>query len=126
MKGNVGEMVLNVDTKASKSFKIKLRSSATEETVLAFDKGSNKFCVIRDKSGEGAGGISEVQLAPSDNLKMQIFLDKSSVEVFLNDGEAVLSNRIYPQESSQDIVFVPEGNLKINKLSFYQLENGLK
>ena len=53
-------------------------------------------------------------------------MDKSSIEVFLNDGEAVLSNRIYPREDSQGIVFVPEGTLKINQLAFYQLEKGLE
>ena len=126
VNGTVGEMVLNIDTKASKSFKIKLRSSADEETVLAFDKATGIFSVNRDKAGQGAGGVSEVKLAPSDNLKMQIFLDKSSVEVFLNDGEAVLSNRIYPKETSTDIVFVPEGNLKINSLNFYQIDKAIK
>ena len=124
--GNVGELLLNVDTAASQSFKLKLRSSASEETILSYDNTTGIFSVNRDKSGEGAGGISEVKITPTNNLKVQIFIDKSSVEVFLNDGEAVLSNRIYPKEISQDIVFVPEGTLKLNNVAFYQLENGLK
>ena len=126
INGNVGELILNVDTNVSKSFKLKLRCSANQETVLSYDKASGIFSVNRDKSGRGAGGTSEVKIKPSDNLKVHIFMDKSSVEVFLNDGEAVLSNRIYPRENSQDIVFVPEGTLKINQLAFYQLEKGLE
>lgn len=122
--GNVGELIINAD--ASNSFKLKLRSSATEETVLAFDKVTRKFSVNRDKSGEGTGGTSEVVLAPSNNLKMQIFMDKSSVEVFLNDGEAVISTRIYPKESSQDIIFIPSGNLKLNEVTFYNLHNAFE
>ena len=128
VNGAVGEMVLNVDTNVSKSFKIRLRCSTTEETVLSYDDSTRTFSVNRDKSGQGAGGVSQVQLAPNNNLKMQIFMDKSSVEVFLNDGEAVLSNRIYPKENSTDIVFdpAPNGKLKINQLAFYQLEKGLE
>ena len=126
VSGAVGELVLNVDTKVSSKFQIKVRCSATEETVLAYDKATGIFSVNRDKSGQGAGGVSQVKLSPNDNLKMQIFLDKSSVEVFLNDGEAVLSNRIYPLESSTGIAFIPEGVLKIDRLSFYQLDQGLK
>ena len=122
--GSVGELLLDVDTKASQSFQIKLRSSAKEETILSYDNGI--FKVDRYKSGVGPGGMSEVQLAPSDKLKMQIFLDKSSVEVFLNDGEAVISTRIYPDESSQDIVFIPNGNLKIDNAAFYTLDKGLE
>ena len=126
IRGNVGELLFNIDTAASKSFKIKVRCSATEETVLSYDNSTGIFSVNRDKSGQGAGGTSQAQIKPCNNLKLQIFLDKSSVEVFVNDGEAVLSNRIYPLESSQDIVFVPEGTLKINQVTFYQLESGLK
>lgn len=70
VSGNVGEMVLNVDTKVSSQFQIKLRCSATEETVLAYDKATGIFSVNRDKSGQGAGGISQVKISPSDNLKM--------------------------------------------------------
>ena len=124
INGAVGEMILNVDTAATKSFKLKLRSSATEETVLSYNNGV--FSINRDKSGQGAGGTCEAKISPSNNLKVQIVMDKSSVEVFLNDGEAVLSNRIYPLETSQDIVFVPEGQLKISQVSFWQLEEGLK
>jgi len=126
IRGSVGELLLNVDTATSKSFKIKLRCSATEETVLSYDNATGIFSVNRDKSGQGAGGTSQAKITPTSNLKIQIFLDKSSVEVFLNDGEAVLSNRIYPRESSQDIVFVPEGTLKMNQVAFYPYESGLK
>ena len=126
VRGNVGELLMNVDTKESPSFKIKLRASASEETVLSYDKSSGTFSVNRDKAGKGPGGVNEVKLAPSDNLKIQIFLDKSSVEVFLNDGEAVISQRIYPQENSQDIIFVPNGKLKLKDVAFYNLDKALK
>lgn len=124
--GSVGEFLLDVDTQASPKFKIKLRSSATEETVLSYDNSTGIFSVDLNRSGLGLGGVCGVTLNPKDTLKLQIFLDKSSIEVFLNDGEAVLSNRVYPQESSQDIIFVPNENLKINSAIFYTLDKGLE
>lgn len=123
ISGAVGELVLDVDAAQSSSFKIKLRSSKDEETVLSYDKSTRIFKIDRDKSSKkGPGGSREVQLLPSDRLKIQVFLDRSSIEVFLNDGEAVMSARIYPKPSSTDIVFIPERTLKINEISFYTFD----
>ncbi|HBN1111393.1 TPA: GH32 C-terminal domain-containing protein, partial [Escherichia coli] len=32
---------------------------------------------------------------------LRVFLDRSSVEVFVNDGDATLSSRIYPQPGTR-------------------------
>lgn len=123
--GEVGEFLLDVDTNETSTFKIKLRSSKQEETVISYDNTTGIFKLNRDKAGKGSGGTREVKLTPADSLKMQIFLDKSSIEIFLNEGEAVLSTRIYPQYSSEDIFIIPERALKINRVSFYRLDKGL-
>ena len=101
ISGEVGEFLLDVDTKKSAAFKIKLRSSKKEATLLSYDGATGIFSVNRDKSGKGSGGTREVKLAPADRLKLQVFIDRSSVEIFLNYGEAVMSTRIYPQKNSE-------------------------
>ena len=44
-------------------------------------------------------GVRIAALSSCPELKLQIFLDTSSVEIFLNDGEAVLTERYYFQNS---------------------------
>ena len=42
-------------------------------------------------------------------LTMRLVLDRLSAEVFINDGEQVLSNVIYTDRSAEDITFFIDG-----------------
>lgn len=42
-------------------------------------------------------------------LTLQMFVDTSSVEVFVNDGETVFSARIFPEQVSTGIRLYAEG-----------------
>lgn len=51
-----------------------------------------------------------------------MFVDKSSVEIYLQDGREVLSSRIYPNETSTEVsISSISGNIKINNLEVYTL-----
>lgn len=42
--------------------------------------------------------------AYTDNkISLRIFVDTSSIEIFVNDGELVFTTRIFPQEESQGV-----------------------
>ena len=127
INGDVYEIELEADLAHSKSFVIKLRASSNQETVLSYDKDSKILKLNRDKSSDVSYNIKgerEVKLQTDDNLlKLRIFVDKSSVEVFANDGQAVLSSRIYPDKHSTDIKFVSEGETILNYLNFYKLKS---
>ena len=124
IKGDVYELVTAVDMTNSKCFKIKFRTSSSHETVLSYDKNIGLLKLNRDKSGKGLSGEREVKL-PLDNniLKLRVFVDKSSIEVFANDGVAVLSSRIYPDKNANGVKFFSDGQAKINELSFYKLSD---
>mgnify|MGYP001851708149 FL=1 len=110
-------------TKAQ-SLCIKLRFSPSQETVLSYDKNSKILKLNRDKSGQALTGEREVTLPLTDNLlKLRIFSDKSSLEVFANDGQAVMSSRIYPDKNATGIKFISQGEAKINYLNFYKLKS---
>ena len=70
--------------------------------------------------------VREIQIEPKDKLKLHIFVDRSSLEVFINDGAEVLSARIYPKRTSQKVIFTPEnGVLEIDSLEYYKLDFGI-
>jgi sucrose-6-phosphate hydrolase SacC (GH32 family) len=49
-------------------------------------------------------------------------VDRSSVEVFANDGEVTLTDRIYPLRHSEGIeLYSLNGNGKIESLSIWKL-----
>jgi len=48
-----------------------------------------------------------------DKLNLRFFLDKSSIEIFVNEGEKVLTNRVYPLEKYNTLKINSEGNCKV-------------
>ena len=119
---------MEIDLTETKEFEIYLRASKdkTQKTVISYNKALELFKVNRDESGAGVEGERECTIAPADKMKLQIFLDRSLVEIFINDGEKVMSSRIYPLADSTDIIFVPkEGAFKIDSLKFYELGVGI-
>ena len=52
---------------------------------------------------ENLDGYRSIPLPQRDTLALRIFIDTSSVEVFINDGEAVMSSRSIPQPEEQEL-----------------------
>lgn len=126
VEGETGELILEIDLAETKEFEIDLRRSDEEKTVLSYSADLQLFKINRDKAGAGGDGERECPIAAADKMKLQIFLDRSSVEIFINDGEAVMSSRVYPLTEATDIVFVPtSGTFKIDSLKFYTLGEGI-
>lgn len=124
--GEVGELLATVDLTRSKGFSIELRRSSTERTILSYDAATGLIKLNRDKSGKTLTGEREVKITPADELRLRIFIDRSSLEIFINDGEAVLSTRLYPKENSREIVFVPtQGALHLKQVTFFSLGEGI-
>ncbi|WP_339179518.1 sucrose-6-phosphate hydrolase [Oceanobacillus sp. FSL W7-1293] len=85
---------------------LKLRTGKEEETLLYLDTELQKVVLDRSNSGEPVavdyGTIR--QAAYTDNkISLRIFVDTSSIEIFVNDGELVFTTRIFPQEESQGV-----------------------
>ncbi|WP_347552705.1 GH32 C-terminal domain-containing protein [Pseudalkalibacillus hwajinpoensis] len=72
--------------------------------MLTYDVLNQEFIINRDHSGKGPGGIRKAPISLKNNmLALRIFIDRSSVEIFLQEGEKVMSARIYPNENSTGV-----------------------
>ena len=90
------------------------------ETVIGYDAANHQLYV--DRSNSGGGKVNPNRLKQTIDLandrktiKLTILLDKSSLEVFVNDGEAVLSTYIYPGENSDKIAAFAKGGTAVIK-----------
>ena len=77
------------------------KGNVIAETVVGFDASKNEVYV--DRSNTGNEKINYKKLTQSmkvnstgGKIKFEILFDKSSLEVFVNDGEKVLTTYIYP------------------------------
>lgn len=89
-------------------FGIEFRASETEKTVIKYDAISRKLVLDRSQSGEPvATSYGEIRQCSwdKDHIKLHLFVDTSSVEIFVNDGEEVFTSRIFPHPESDEIRF---------------------
>ena len=95
---------------------VKLRTSSQEETVFYYDINDKKLVLNRENSGKMCGeeyGSIRKCIFDADELKLQIFVDTSSVEIFVNDGEEVFTSRIFTKEESTGIQFFADETVKL-------------
>ncbi|MBC8569349.1 GH32 C-terminal domain-containing protein [Zongyangia hominis] len=86
----------------------KLRTGATQETVVKYNVASSNLTMDRSKSGKSPNGsfngnaISSYKLNKNadGSIDLRIFMDWSSVEVIANSGEMYGAQRIFPDYAS--------------------------
>lgn len=87
---------------SSKNFGLKLITGSNEETIIGYDRGRKQVYFDRMKSGNVTfhPNFPSVERAPAElkdgKLKLHIFVDRSIVEVYINDGEQVITDQIFP------------------------------
>ncbi|MCT9868942.1 glycoside hydrolase family 32 protein [Paenarthrobacter aurescens] len=102
--GRAQMIELDMDLTSAREAGVHLRQSADGNTGLriSYDKETHTVKVDRSKAGttnfsEKFSPYHEVTLPASDNtVRLGILLDSSSVEVFAQDGVAVISDTFFP------------------------------
>lgn len=98
-----------------------------EKSRLTIDRNKMQILFDRDKSGltNFSDKFVGVQRAPlrwqSDNIKLEFYVDKSSIEIFMNDGEVVFTNQIFPTETLNRLSIHTDKNVKLigGSLSYF-------
>jgi fructan beta-fructosidase len=113
----------------AKEIGFRLRKGGNEETLLGFTPETNEVFVDRTHSGQVAfapefPGRHEAILRQGSRVKLHVFLDRSSVEAFVNDGEVVLTERIYPSPGSDGIeLYSDAGKGRVLSLTVWKLDS---
>ena len=92
-----------------------------EMGLLYLDRSNMPISLNGGNSASGSDGIrySEI-LDPSKPIKIRMFLDNSSAEIFVNDGYFTLTSTCYPKEGQDGVSFF--GNAGFASLLSYDLE----
>lgn len=117
MQSDSGEYQITIQLKDAKQAGIAFRVGEREATVCRLDHLEHSFSLDRTLSGEPVatdyGTIRKIDYDQS-LIQLTVFLDQSSIEVFVNEGEAVFSSRIFPSKESCFIeLFADDGTAQI-------------
>ena len=128
ISGNQVEIIAEFEVMAATSFGLKISKGGQEETIVGYDTETQSMFVDRSKSGEidfhpRFGGKHSGPLPMEDRrVRLHVFVDTSSVEVFGNDGYTVITDRIFPDPASQSIeLYSKGGSTLLRSLEFWPL-----
>jgi len=123
VKGDLLEVILEVDPKEATSFVINFRQSTTEVTTLTYNALEQKLIYNSVRSSERVIGFQRIAPVTLDNgnILIHIVLDRSLVEIYANN-QASITSRIYPVNSeSMGISVSSSGNAHIIKFEVYRM-----
>lgn len=111
-------------------FGFKVRTGEKQFTKVGYDRRNAKLFVDRSKSGNvtfNPAFDTRNETAPlkpvNGKVKMRIFVDRSSVEVFGNDGQQVITDVILPDRSSKGLeLYAANGGVKVKSLRIHPLK----
>jgi fructan beta-fructosidase len=135
-KGDTLEIVAEFQIGTASEFGLKVRTGPGEETLVGYNVPAQQLFI--DRSNSGQIGFSDLfadgELYPSRGIaplaatngrvQFHIFVDWSSVEVFGGNGQAVISDQIFPQPSSNGLAaFATDGTTKLISLQIWPLQS---
>lgn len=131
VKGETVEIVAEFHTEnaAATEFGFRVRTGNGEQTTIGYDRVNSKLFVDRSESGEANFNPAfqarhEAPLQANNNkIKLRIIIDRSSVEVFGNNGQIVFTDQIFPQLQSDGLdLYSIGGDITVNSLKVHQLK----
>ncbi len=113
MEGDSKEILLTLIPDGSRAG-IKLFVGDNEETLVYYEDGHIVFDRTNGTNGrinsEAINNITRVPVELIDGaVELRIFLDKYSVEVFINGGQRVITSTVFPSQNAQGIEFFTQG-----------------
>ena len=117
LSGKALEIVAVFDAAAASAeeFGVKLRVGAGEETLVGYDVAAGEAFVDRTNSGFlpseafAARHGAPLEVMEDGTVKLHIFLDSASVELFANDGLRTVTDQIFPDAESLGLQLYAKG-----------------
>jgi beta-fructofuranosidase len=126
VRGDSLDLEVEIDPGSASSVALLVRRSpdGKQETRIAYDRPSATLAIDRDRAGAGDGGVhaAPLSLGAGETLRLRVLVDRSSVEVFAQDGRVVLTDRVYPDPESVGVaVEAKSGRARLASLRAFPL-----
>jgi fructan beta-fructosidase len=128
--GDAVELLATFELETATECGLRIRSDVMQFTTVAYDASDMLLLVDRTHSGQTAfsPAFSSTERAPLAPLQgrvaLRLLVDISSIEVFGNDGEVVVTSLIFPDAAGADLdleVYAVNGTVRLVSLDVYHL-----
>ena len=100
-KVEIVEIIEKERRQQSRSMRLQLR----EDVILSLEEG-----ILRLNMGKSGRGRKERATKVEKLRNLTIFSDTSAIEIFINDGETVMTTRVYSENLKQKVTFLSKEN----------------
>lgn len=110
-----GEVILDIDLKTSGFRTAGLRIQATPDgtyTSLSYDRGTCLLVLDRGQAARGDRTSRTVKLhsdIEESQLRLHIYVDRGSIEVYVNHGQEVLTSYSFPAAGPRGLILTSSG-----------------
>ncbi len=126
--GGICEITLEITPKKGVPVNLTLANEAGNKVEMVYNPAESTFSFDRYQSGQTAFSqdFPAITTAPAftdgGNLRLRIFIDRSSIEVFEQNGRFAMTNLVFPESPYTTLsVNAPAGNARIENLAIYPL-----
>ena len=122
------ELIFTVTPNDTDSFSFALENAKGETIKYLFDCANKTLSVDRSKSSVAfnanfAETLIKAPLTAKKSYTVRLLVDKASTELFVNNGEVVQTNTVFPSEVYNTLRFKTEkGTLNLNDITVYKLK----
>lgn len=132
MRNSLAELELEFDLSKTPpaEFGVRLSNSKGETVLIGYESATNRYFIDRSKSGKidfSEDFAKERQYAPrfstDRTLKLHLFIDVASVELFADDGLSVLTSIFFPTENFTTAqIYSKTGSIQLTGGKVYELK----
>lgn len=109
------EILLDIDAAKANQVNITLSNKNGEKSVIEYNREKHTLLFDRTRSGitDFSTNFPAITVAPtfenSGKISLRIFIDRSSIEIFGNDGKTVMTNLVFPNSPYSNLKITSEG-----------------
>ena len=105
--------------------KVLLKEALNQEAIVGYSLTNEQLYINNINVGKSdeTGMFTAPMKIERGRIKLQIFVSKTAVEVFGNEGESLVLAKVFPAENSTDWQIFSNGRAKIIKLSVFEQKN---
>lgn len=126
--GGICRITLDVSTDTADIFGIRLFNCRGESVDLCLNRIDNTLCLDRTKSGltgfsPAFSDVPPAHIKLRDDCRIELWLDRTSLEVFLDDGRVAMTNQLFPTEPYDRLnLYVKGGQAYVKSLEVSDLK----
>lgn len=129
INGGICEIFFDIKGRNAKTVDVKLSNENGDEVMMQYDVVAHTLSFDRTKSGvvDFSENFPAVTVSPtfekSGNISLRIFVDRSSMEVFGDNGRFVMTNLVFPNKPYTTMsVSATGGKARIENLKIYSIK----